>query len=161
MQAGRISLRARRMLYLYWSVCWSRGVESQPQPACKINTPEATAGEWEVPFLLDKDVGKAKGCTYLLGVMWIPVYDFEHILADDLQDLQTNFFSVDLARLCIWVKGTAANRWGRIAHWNFYSNDSVRGASWSPELCHSSPSQWNNQTCVSWGEEVSQPSGSC
>lgn len=50
------------------------GMESQPQPACKINTPEATADEWEVPFPLDKDVGKAKGCIYLFGVMWTPVY---------------------------------------------------------------------------------------
>lgn len=35
-------------------------MESQLQPACKINTPEAAAGKWEVPFQLDKDVGKAE-----------------------------------------------------------------------------------------------------
>lgn len=50
------------------------GMESQPQLACKINTPEAAAGKCEVPFPLDKDVGKAKGCIYLFGVMRTPIY---------------------------------------------------------------------------------------
>lgn len=131
------------------------GMESQPQPACKINSPEATADEWEVPFPFDKGVGKAKGCIYLFGVTWTLIYLMLWFL--NMSWLMTcktyRPISVDLASFCIWVKVTAASRWGRTAQWNFYSSAGVGGVSWSPELSYSSPSQWNNQAWVSWGEE--------
>lgn len=90
---------------------WGNG---KPATACKINTPEAAVCEWEVPFQLDKDVGRAEArfiCVEWCNPQHIKCFGFECVLADDLQDLTTNFFSVFLASLYIWVEFFSASGW--------------------------------------------------
>lgn len=69
------------------------------------------------------------------------------MLADDLQDLKTD---VILASTHICVEMLADES---IAYQNFYIDAGIRGVNWHSELCYSSPSLWNNQTCVRWREK--------
>lgn len=106
------------------------GMESQPQPACKINTPEATADEWEVPFPFDKDVGKAKGCIYLFAVMWTLIYLmlwFWTCLGWWPARLTDQFLLCWLGQPLHLGKSYCCQQMREDTHWNFYSGVGVRG----------------------------------